>query len=185
MRRPLAGEGSDLESPSATWPARQVVVAGVTAVLHEGVFEYEVADGRALAVTLLRCVGLISAEVLATRPWDAGPQTPTPDAQMIGETVFSLGLWADAPDDPAELLAGWERFGLPLAEAPAAGGGTLPRSGELLSVELGEAQLSSVRRHSGATQVRLWNPNEERSTDARVGDGEVRLGPAKIVTTDV
>jgi len=123
-----------------------------------------VADARLLAVTLLRCVGLISAEVLATRPWDVGPQTPTPDAQMMGETVFSLGLWADAPDDPADLLAGWERFGLPLAEAPAAGCCTLPRSGELLSINQARHSsrapaVTAVRRRSGCgTRTEIGRP---------------------------
>ena len=44
-----------------------------------------------MIVTLLRSVGTISRETLATRPWAAGPDVPTPDAQMIGETEFSLG----------------------------------------------------------------------------------------------
>ncbi|HEX5937893.1 MAG TPA: hypothetical protein VFZ75_09445, partial [Actinomycetota bacterium] len=106
--RPLVGEGGEIESPSATWPARHTVLASGTGVLHEGVFEYEVVDGRAIAVTLLRCVGTISRERLATRPWPAGPGTPTPLAQMIGETSFRLGLWSQASTEG--LAAVWQRF---------------------------------------------------------------------------
>ena len=179
VERPLTGEGSDAEVASATWPARHAVVAGSVGLLHEGVFEYEVVDGRALAVTLLRCVGRISGS-LATRPWDAGPRTPTPNAQMIGETAFSIGIWPDAPSGAA-LLSGWERFGLPLAEAAAAGGGTLPRVGSLLSLDLGAAQLSNVRRRADRSEVRIWNPGHEPVT-ARVGDTTRQLGAAEIAT---
>jgi alpha-mannosidase len=184
VRRPLVGEGSEVEAASPTWPARHVVVAGGTAALHEGVFEYEVVDGTALAMTLLRCVGLISAETLATRPWSAGPQTPTPDAQMIGETAFALALWPNAPESH-ELLAGWERFALPLAEAPASGGGTLPTSGSLIELDLAEAQLSAIRRMGGDVEVRVWNPSQEETVAATVAGHRMELGPAKIETRRV
>jgi alpha-mannosidase len=177
VRRPLVGEGSGLESASATWPARHVVAAGGVAILHEGVFEYEVVDGRSLAVTLLRCVGRISGS-LATRPWDAGPRTPTPGAQMIGRTAFSLAIWPDAPTD-APLLAGWERFALPILEVPADGGGTLPRRDSLLAIELGATQLSNVRRTDEWIEARIWNPSRE-AVGAEVGGRSTRLGPAEI-----
>jgi alpha-mannosidase len=109
--RPLVGEGGEGEAPSPTWPARHVVMAAGTAVFHEGVFEYEVVDGHEIAVTLLRCVGTISRESLATRPWPAGPATPTPGAQMLGETRFLLGVWPDA--DEEHLIETWERFAAP------------------------------------------------------------------------
>jgi alpha-mannosidase len=107
VERPLVGEGGERETPSATWPARHVVMASDTAILHEAVFEYEVVDG-AIAVTLLRCVGAISRETLATRPWPAGPTTPTPGAQMLGDTEFRLAVWPGATT--AELDETWERF---------------------------------------------------------------------------
>jgi alpha-mannosidase len=102
------GEGGEGEAPSPTWPARHVVVASGTGVLGEGVFEYEIVDGRAIAVTLLRCVGTISRETLATRPWAAGPSTPTPGAQMLGDTEFRFGIWSGA--DPERAPQAVERF---------------------------------------------------------------------------
>jgi hypothetical protein len=114
--RPPIGEGGEGEVPSPTWPARHVVIASGTAVLHEGVFEYEIAGGHEIAVTLLRCVGSISRPSLATRPWPAGPSTPTPGAQMLGETGFRLGVWPGA--DRETLLETWERFAAPLAPFP-------------------------------------------------------------------
>ena len=186
VERPLVGEAGDVEAASPTWPARHVALAGGRAVLHEGVFEYEVAGGRELAVTLLRCVGLISAEALATRPWEAGPRTPTPLAQMIGETRFTVGIWRDAPEeDPAALLEGWERFALPLVEAPAAGGGDLPDPGTLLQVSAGGAQLSSVRRRGGEVEVGLWNPWIDRTLRWEVAGRSIELGPARIETVRI
>ena len=86
VERPLVGEGGEGEAPSPTWPARHVVIASNVAVLHEGVFEYEVV-GREIAVTLLRSVGCISRESLPVRPWAAGPGTPGPlSSTAIRET---------------------------------------------------------------------------------------------------
>jgi len=179
VSRPLVGEGSGLEAASATWPARHVVAAGDVAVLHEGVFEYEVVDGEALAITLLRCVGRISGS-LATRPWDAGPRTPTPNAQMMGETPFSIALWPGCPQGAA-LLEGWERFALPIAVAPASGGGELARTASLLPLDLGTAQLSNVRRHDDRTEVRVWNA-ERGNVTARIASVPVDLGASEIRT---
>ncbi len=182
VERPLASEGSDLETASPIWPARGVGMAADTAVMHEGVFEYEVVDGRAIAVTLLRCVGTISREQMATRPFPAGPDVPTPLAQMIGETAFRIGIWPNA--NVRQLLPNWERFALPLTSAPAAGGGALPASGSLLEVS-GEAALSNVRRRDGALEVRLWNPRTDTPVRATVGGNDSVLGPARIETIEV
>ena len=182
VERPIASEGGELETPSAAWPARGAVMSGGVAILHEGVFEYEVVDGRALAVTLLRCVGTISRKVLATRPFEAGPDVPTPLAQMLGRTDLTLGVWPDATRDG--LLVNAERFALPLASAEASGGGSLPSSGSLLEI-VGDARLSNVRRKDGRVEVRLWNERKDATVRATVGGAPVDLGPAKIVTVRI
>ena len=183
VARPPVGEGGEVETASPTWPARHLAVASDTAVLHEGVFEYEITGGRSLVLTLLRCVGRISAESLATRPWAAGPQTPTPGAQLLGETRFSVGVWAAAPiDDTAALLHAWERFALPIVEVPAAGGGGRPSAGSLIDLRPGDAQLSNVRRREGHVEVRMWNPRQDRVVTADFAGRTVELGPARIET---
>ena len=179
VHRAATSEGGELEPPSPTWPARGVVVAGGVAVLHEGVFEYELTAGNELAVTLLRCVGTISRRSLATRPHPAGPDVATPDAQMVGTIEFSLGVWDGA--NAQGVLQQWERFALPLVSAAAPGGGSLPRSGHLLSIQ-GEGQLSSVRSHRGAVQVRLWNARSDVSIVAAVEGTRATLRPAEIAT---
>jgi mannosylglycerate hydrolase len=122
-------------------------------------------------------VGSISRERLTTRPWPAGPQTPTPNAQMIGKTEFALSVWPNA--SPDALFRTWERFALPIADAPARGGGTLPSSGSLLRVE-GDVELSSVRRRDGEIEVCVWNPRQDRSADVVIEDRRLELGRAKI-----
>jgi alpha-mannosidase len=175
--RGLASEGAAFEPASPTWPARGVVLAGAVAILAEGVMEYELVQGRRIAVTLLRCVGTISRSGFPTRTGPAGPDVPTPEAQMIGATDFVLGILPDAgPDD---LLPAWERFALPVLEVEASGGGGLAPRGSLL--DLRGVELSAVRRRNGHVEVRVWNPRPE-AVDGMVGTVPVRLPPAGIAT---
>jgi hypothetical protein len=178
VERPLRSEGGT-ESPSPTWPARGAVSAGGVTVLQDGVFEYEVlTDPPELAITLLRCVGTISRPQIATRGWAAGPDIPTPDAQMHGFHAFSITLRRGV--QPAELHQAWEDaaiHGGGVAEAK--GGGALPDTGSLLDIE--EAEVSSIRKVDGHTEVRIWNPSRQ-SRDAKVAGRAIRLGPARIET---
>jgi hypothetical protein len=175
--RGLASEGSAFEPPSPTWPARGVVLASSVGVLAEGVMEYEVMEGRRIAVTLLRCVGTISRSGFPTRTGPAGPDVPTPGAQMIGATDFVLGILPDAgPDD---LLPAWERFALAVLEAEASGGGSLAPRGSLLDVR--GVELSGVRRRDGHVEARVWNPRAQ-AVDGLVGTVPVLLSPAGIAT---
>jgi alpha-mannosidase len=175
VKRALASEGGT-ETASPTWPARGAVLAGGVALFQEGVFEYEVIPKPAeLAVTLLRCVGTISRPEIPTRGWAAGPDIPTPEAQMIGEHHFSMTLQRGVA--PEQLPSSWERAYMLLPAGRTPGGGDLPDVGSLLQVE--GAELSSVRKVAGHTEVRIWNPSKE-SREARVGDTSIRLGPARI-----
>ena len=179
VERPLRGEGGT-ETPSPTWPARQAALAGGVALFQEGVYEYEILPERSeLAVTLLRCVGTISRPQLATRAWAAGPDIATPDAQMIGEQSFDLGVCSGLR--PEQMPRSWERLFLPSGVAEATGGGDLPEAGSLLQID--GAELSAVRKVEGRTQVRIWNPSEERGT-ARVAGRQVEMGPAEIVDVE-
>jgi alpha-mannosidase len=176
VERPLLSEGGT-EASSPTWPARGAVLAGGVAVLADGVFEYEVHRGAEIAVTLLRSVGTISRPHLATRGWAAGPDIPTPAAQMIGVTRFSLAILPGAR--PQDLMPAWERFALSHLTARALGGGDLPASGSLL--EIIGAELSTVRRVDGQLEVRVWNASSE-PRDASVGGRPLHLGAARIET---
>jgi hypothetical protein len=96
---------------------------------------------------------------------------------MIGKTEFVLGVWPHAEQDA--LLRTWERFGLPIAEAPARGGGDRPPSGSLLPID-GDIELSNVRRRDGHVTVTAWNRHQDRSVEVSVGDRRHEVGLAKI-----
>jgi hypothetical protein len=78
VERGLEAEGGPTEAPLPTYPALRFVQAGGLTVVHAGVAEYElvdVRDGRAheLALTLVRCTGMLSQVPMPTRPLPAGP----------------------------------------------------------------------------------------------------------------
>jgi alpha-mannosidase len=109
-----------LETPVATAPAqRWVAVADAErglAVLAPGFFEYELAGGGDLVLTLFRAVGQLSREGLATRAGHAGWPVPTPEAQCLGPDRLQLAIAPvslvprDAGAAVAEL---WEDLFLP------------------------------------------------------------------------
>ncbi len=60
-----------------------------------GLPEYEVLrtnGGAVIALTLLRSVGWLSRGDLITRPGNAGPKLPTPEAQCLGQHTFRYAL---------------------------------------------------------------------------------------------
>jgi hypothetical protein len=174
VHRELVGEGYESEVGSVTWPASGAVLAAGTALLGEGVFEYEV-DGAELAVTLLRSAGQIAKPSVATRPIWAGPSIDAPEGQCLGVSEVEFGVRADCAVD--ELVPAWETFALPLLSVPTPGtGDSMP--GTLASIE--GAQLSSVRLIDGRTTVRVWNDDVTHSRLASIDGTEVTLGAAEI-----
>ncbi|MEP6571586.1 MAG: glycoside hydrolase family 38 C-terminal domain-containing protein [Gemmatimonadota bacterium] len=97
-RPPVVCDPADFprETPVVTAPAHRFVTAAVEsrglALLAPGFFEYEWTSGGDLLFTILRAVGELSKPDLPTRPGHAGWPTPTPLAQCLGVTTFSLGL---------------------------------------------------------------------------------------------
>ncbi len=94
---------------------------GGLAAAAPGIYEVELAktaEGGDLALTLLRCVGMLSKPDLSNRQGGAGPSLATPAAQEIGRHTFRLaliphsGAWqeawplAESFDLPPRALAG-------------------------------------------------------------------------------
>ena len=159
VERGLTAEGGSHERGVPTFPSRRFVCAGGLTVVHEGLLEYElVDDGRALALTLLRAVGLLSGTDLATRPQPAGPPVPVEGAQMQGRRVLRYGVVL-GEDDP---WAAVDVAFLPLESVAGSGGGTLSASGSALTVT--GAQVSALRRAGGQLEVRVFNPTPEATT---------------------
>jgi len=75
-----------------------VYVDGLT-VAAPGLLEAEVLEGGGVALTLLRATGWLSRPDLESRPGEAGPSLPTPEAQCHGNLSARLALFAGL--DPA------------------------------------------------------------------------------------
>jgi alpha-mannosidase len=138
--------------------------AGVT-VLADGLCEQEIverADGPAAAVTLLRCVGDLSRDDLATRRGGAGPSLPTPGAQCPGRHSFRLALVPrNAPPAAAALFAAARAFLAPPRAVVATGPASAPREpAPALRVEGEGLVLSALARAQDreSVVVRLFNP---------------------------
>ncbi len=203
VTRSTVAEGGPTEMPLPTFPARDHVTAGGLTVVAEGVVEYELVDldehsgqddtapaATEIALTLLRCTGLLSQGPMETRPVPAGPVVPTPGAQMIGTTTVRYGLAVDATNPRA--LA--DDVFVPLLVATPRGP---RRSDGETALRVEGATVSSVRRRGGRLEVRVWNDGAAPTTVAvdRAGwrtdlrarpvarlDGPFTLGPWEIAT---
>lgn len=87
-------------APLHRWVARFAPLSGAT-VISDGLAEYESLDDGAVAVTLLRAVGVLSRHDLPERPGHAGWPADTPGAQSIGPFGARLALALHGPDSPA------------------------------------------------------------------------------------
>ena len=155
VNRSLHAEGGPGEVGLATFPSRRWVRAGGVTVTHDGLAEYEVVDdGWQLALTLLRCTGVISRPAPALRPNSAGPEKPTRDTQLVGPVQVRYGVAVGELDPWALTDDAW----VPLIAVTSAGGGRLPDAGSHLRVD--GAEVSSLRRVSGALELRVFNPSD-------------------------
>ena len=102
--RGLAEEAGHGEVPTPTFPAHGFVHAAGVTVLLDHVTEYELVEGRELAVTVLRSTGLISRNDNPFREDPAGPEVPVPGAQLLGPWQFGFALLPHA--------GSWERAGV-------------------------------------------------------------------------
>ena len=154
VERGLTAEGGPHEYGLPTFPSRRFVSAGGLTLVHEGLLEYELVDeGRALALTLLRCTGKLSGTFMAYRPWPAGPPFPAEGAQMQGPQVLRYAIHV-GDTDPYALV---DDVFLPLEVVSAPGGGDVPSTGTALQVH--GAEVSAVVRRGGALEVRVFNPS--------------------------
>jgi alpha-mannosidase len=154
-----APEGGPHETAVPTYPSRRFVRAGALTITHEGLLEYELIDGgTAVALTLLRAVGVLSRPAPAYRPNAAGPPLVVTDAQLLGPHRVRYAI-AVGDDDPYALAdQAWN----PMLVAAGSGDGQLPASGSRLTVD--GAEVSSLRRQDGHLEVRVFNPSDETVT---------------------
>jgi len=171
--RGLEGEGDAHEVGLPTFPSRRWVDASDgargLAVFHRGTPEYELVDGRAIAITLLRSVGWLSRQGMRYRAGPAGPMLETPGAQLHGTHRFELAVF---PHD-----GGWsdgrvhdvaEGFSYPLrATVTRKHSGALGASGHALQLEPSSVQLSALTKDGSTLSCRVFNASDE-TADARI-----------------
>jgi hypothetical protein len=198
VERGLDAEGGPTEVGLPTFPSRRFVQASGVTIAHEGLPEYELVDIRddaahALAITLLRCTGLLSQAPMATRPLPAGPMIAAEGAQL--QKRLAMRYVVAIGDVDAYALVD-DAF-VPLLVTEGGGSsGFLPPFGAAL--ELSGAEVSAVVREGSQLLVRVFNPRAEAATvriDGRQGwlvdlrgrpvrpfDGSFELRPWEIAT---
>ena len=123
VTRGLYAEGSESEKALATFPSRRFVSAGGLTIFHEGLLEYELVDiaageARTLALTLLRCTGILSQLTTAYRLLPAGPQLALDGPQLQGPVEMRYAVHVGALDTAGMYALAEDAF-LPLIPAEA------------------------------------------------------------------
>ena len=167
VERGLTAEGGPNETGYPIFPSRRFVCAGGLTVMHEGLLEYELVDldetestAGALALTLLRCTGLLSNAPMTARPLPAGPFLRVEGAQMPGRHVFRYDVMSG--DEIVAAYGAADDAFLPLTVTKSRGGGDRADRGQALHLE--GAEVSALLRVSGQLQVRLFNPTDAETT---------------------
>lgn len=179
-RQPAPGAGAHdwrtwSETPVDTHPQKRFVDVSDgergLALLNRGLPEYEVLPdphgaGSAVALTLLRAVGWLSRDDLATRRGHAGPPLATPEAQGSGMHVFEYALVPHLGDWRAEdALAPREAQAFETAlraVTTSRHAGPLASRWSFVYATPAPVMVSAVKRaeREEALVVRLYNPLE-------------------------
>jgi alpha-mannosidase len=182
VQRGLVAEGGHGEMPLPTFPASSFVSAGGVALLLEHVSEYELLDGRELALTVLRSTGWISRNTNPYREEPAGPELAIPDAQMRGRHTFSFAIYPHEGARPGpDVLEQAERYRLPFLTTGGAGDAGELAQAEGIALEGDGVVLTALRRTGDGLEARVVNETDEPAA-ARLGEERFELRPWEIRT---
>ena len=160
-----------IEHPAAVAPMQRFVAVRNThrafVVITDGLPEYELLPDPhgTVAVTLLRCIGLLAGEDLITRPGGkAGWHNETPDAQCPGRHTFRYAVCSLTAADFADgrsLQEECERFNLPLLPVRRKNPLPLPMEGSFAVLGSSRLVLSALKEaeDGGGLVMRFWNPS--------------------------
>jgi alpha-mannosidase len=179
VERGLQAESGFGEVALPTFPAYGFVDAGGVAVLLQHPMEYELIDGRELALTLLRSTGLISRSAHRYRESPAGPELAIPAAQCRGSWSIELALYPhDGAWHDAGVLAQLERYCHPFVVAPGrALDGPTSQKGPELS---GEGVVLSSLRAEGRRLAAIVACEHPEPVKSVFGEAELDLRPWEI-----
>ena len=181
--RPVWRGSGWTEPPALTAHTAGMVAAGDLAILGRGLPEYEAIptrDGLQLALTLLRCVGWLSRNDLATRPGHAGPGVPTPGAQAHGRTTFEYAIRVGVADESdGALLRASADFRTPLVIGPvgAEGNASLTVEGPTVATAL------KLAENGRGAILRAHNPEPEPAE--LTVSGAVSVTTVRVDETDL
>ena len=179
IERELEAEAGFGEVALPTFPAYGFVDAGGIAALLDHPMEYELLDGRELALTILRSTGLISRSAHAYRESPAGPEIAIPAAQCRGPWSVGFALYPhDGAWHEAGVLAQLERYLHPFLVAPGAAlDGPTGAAGPELRGE--GIVLSALRLRGRRLEARVVCEHPE-PVDGSFGEAELDLRPWEI-----
>lgn len=159
-----------IEHPAKVAPMQRFVTVKdddkALTLLAYGLPEYELKlDGKGtLALTLLRCVGLLAGENLLTRPGGkSGWHNETPEAQCLGTHTFRYAIFphrAEEFDLMEAINAECESFHYPLLAVRRKNTDDLKLEDSLLTLAPQAVVLSAIKESEDmkAAIVRWWNP---------------------------
>jgi alpha-mannosidase len=183
-RRPVMAPRRDPGSPELelpTYPMRSFVDlsdghAGMT-LITDGLHEYEVLpdDQRELALTLLRAVGWLSRDDLATRSGHAGPGLETPGAQVLGQHRYRYSLFFHAGD--WEQAGVWREAEASLVPLIPGHGATLTTPPPLIELHPDCIQMTACVPRPDGYDLRLLNASDHPR------EATVRLAPTPSEVT--
>jgi alpha-mannosidase len=151
-------------------------------LMSDGLPEYELSADRkgTLALTLLRCVGLLAGEDLITRPGGkAGWHNETPEAQCPGTHVFRyavLPLTTQELDLMAHVNAACEKFHLPLLAVRRKNTSELPLRRTFAGLTSAALTFSAMKEadQGNGLIIRVYNPTGISVKDTLRFAGRVR-----------
>ncbi len=174
----------NIEHPAKVAPMQRFVTVQneqkAMTLMSYGLPEYELKPDRkgTLALTLLRCVGLLAGEDLITRPGGkSGWHNETPDAQCSGQHTFRYAIYPHRPDETfSDVNEMTEYFHYPLLPVRRKNTGTLALHGGMVSVSSNRLVLSAVKESEKGDGfiVRAYNPAQTEAMETIHFDRKLR-----------
>jgi len=187
-----------IEHPAKVAPMQRFVTVKdddkALTLLSFGLPEYELKlDGKGtLALTLLRCVGLLAGENLITRPGGkSGWHNETPEAQCLGTHTFKYAIFphrAEEFETMESINEQCEKFHYPLLALRRKNSDELKLEDSLLSLSSKTVVLSAIKESEDAQAaiVRWWNPtSHEITTDLKLNAAVKSMALAKLNEDEV
>ncbi|GAJ15213.1 unnamed protein product, partial [marine sediment metagenome] len=145
------------------------------AILNKGLPEYEIIpDNNTIALTLLRCVGWLSRGDLEYRKEEAGPPFTTPEAQCLGEHVFSYALIPHQGNwDDSRISQKTKQYKTKILTRQLENQfGNLPNGFSFIQLEGEHLEISAIKKNEFENKlvIRVYNHIDRETT------GKIKLG---------